>query len=62
MLNQPEIEDQEQGYVVISTKEQYQCIPEKEEAINMLKNNKAPGAEQLKKGRGTDHKWYVGIN
>jgi len=31
MLNQPEIEDQEQGYVVISTKEQYQCIPEKEE-------------------------------
>lgn len=56
-MNQQEIEDQEQDNVVISTNEQYLCMPgkeEPEEAINILKNNKASvevmiGAKLLKK-------------
>lgn len=50
MLNQPEIEDQGQDNDVFTTVEQYQCIPGKEEikeAIEMLKNNKAPGKDMI---------------
>jgi len=57
ILDKPEIQDQEQDNAVFTTVEQYQYIPGKEEikeAVEMLKNNKAPnedmiGAEPLKK-------------
>jgi hypothetical protein len=50
ILNQLEIEDQGQDNDIFTTVEQYQCIPGKDEikeAIELLKNNKAPGEDMI---------------
>lgn len=50
MLDQPEMENEEQNNAVLKTIEQYQYMPRKKEtkeAIEKLKNNKAPGQDMI---------------
>lgn len=50
MLDQLEIENEEQNNAIFTTVEQYQYMQGKEktkEAIEMLKNNKAPGEDMI---------------